>query len=263
MTARYRDPDLKNTIILDPFGVSDFPSDGYNPVAALDTGDDFPDDAMALAESMIRVEGRDPHWSASAQDLVCACIMAERLALGDKASLEGVRQVIGTNHQRFRTSIRRMGRLARINDCVELAIKAARYADIDSESRELNSILSAALTQTRWLDSRAIKSDLKKPNKIDFGQLKEKPTTVYLILPARRMGTHNVWMRVIIASILMPLLKSTARAKVPQSLWQAALASVRPRGRELPPRRDRLGRVRSRVACRASGVQPETGRLRD
>src|SRR5271157_2434872 len=30
MAATYRDPDLKNTIILDPFGVSGFASDGYN-----------------------------------------------------------------------------------------------------------------------------------------------------------------------------------------------------------------------------------------
>ena len=85
---------------------------------------------------------------------------------------------------------------------------------IDNESRELNSILSTAQTQTRWLDSRPIKADLGK-GAFDFSLLKEQPTTVYLTLPARRLGTHATWLRVMIASIIQPLLKDTRRSKVP------------------------------------------------
>ncbi|MGH7072321.1 MAG: hypothetical protein ACREFO_20240 [Acetobacteraceae bacterium] len=60
------------------------PSHGYNPVAALDPEhEDFPDDALGLAEAMTRVEGREPHWAASAQDLICALIMFSRLAHPD------------------------------------------------------------------------------------------------------------------------------------------------------------------------------------
>ncbi len=76
------------------------------------------------------------------------------------------------------------------------------------------SILSTAQTQTRWLDSRPIKRDLGK-GAFDFSVLKEKPTTVYLTLPARRLGTHATWLRVMIASIIQPLLKETRRSKVP------------------------------------------------
>jgi type IV secretion system protein VirD4 len=45
--------------------------------------------------------------------------------------------------------------------------------------------------------------------------MKEEPTTVYLILPARRLGTHSTWLRLMIASILRPLMTDTRKTKVP------------------------------------------------
>ena len=95
-----------------------------------------------------------------------------------------------------------------------MAIKAARFGDMTAENRELHSIISTALTQTRWLDSRAIKADLSGPA-LDFSTMKRTPTTVYLCLPARRLSTHSTWLRLMIASILQKLLKDTARAEVP------------------------------------------------
>ena len=68
MCAEYRDPGLRHSLFLNPFGVLGLPSHGHNPVAALDPAhEDFPDDALGLAEAMIRVEGREPHWAASAR----------------------------------------------------------------------------------------------------------------------------------------------------------------------------------------------------
>jgi type IV secretion system protein VirD4 len=40
---------------------------------------------------------------------------------------------------------------------------------------------------------------------LDFRRLKEKPTTVYLILPAERMRTHSTWLRLVIISALRSL----------------------------------------------------------
>lgn len=215
MTRAYREENGAKSVILNPFGVLDMPSDGFNPVAALDSeSDDFPDDAFGLAESMIRVQGSEPHWSASAQDLVAGLIMAVRLSMPDDGSLEHVREYIGNDYERFRGNVLDMIAVAQKEKCPELEAKLSRFAVIDSESRELNSILSTAQTQTRWLDSRPIKADLGKGN-FDFSVLKEKPTTVYLTLPARRLGTHATWLRVMIASIIQPLLKDTRRSKVP------------------------------------------------
>jgi type IV secretion system protein VirD4 len=214
--ARMTLPDRPGAIMLNPFDSFGLSSSGHNPVAALDhSSEDFPDDALGLAEAMIRIEGREPHWAASAQDLVTALIMYSRLTQSDGGTLGHVRECLGRTYADFRETITNMIAVAEKRDCPELAIKAGRYAEISDESRELNSILSTALTQTRWLDSRPIKRDLAKSSTIDFGKLKREPTIVYLTLPARRLGTHSTWLRVIIASIVQPLMKDTTKSKVP------------------------------------------------
>ena len=95
MTAKHREASGSQIVRLNPFDVHGLGSDGFNPVAALDPqSDDFPDDAMGLAEAMIRVEGKDPHWSNSAQELICALIMYVRLVLPNP-SLADVRALLG------------------------------------------------------------------------------------------------------------------------------------------------------------------------
>src|ERR1700678_1212079 len=183
MTRDYREKNGAESRILNPFGVLGLKSHGFNPVAALDpTSDDFPDDAFGLAESMIRIEGRESHWSASAQDLVAGLIMAVRLSVPESGGLDIVREFLGYDYDRFRAHVLNMIGVAKEKDCPELEAKLSRYAVIDNESRELNSILSTAQTQTRWLDSRPIKADLGKGT-FDFSLLKERPITVYLTLP--------------------------------------------------------------------------------
>jgi type IV secretion system protein VirD4 len=204
------------SIILNPFGVLDVPSDGFNPVAALDqSSDDYPDDALALADSLIRIEGKEPHWAASAQDLISALMMYSNLTQVDGGSLGHVRQMLGRTPEAFAGTIKLALKLADERGCEELYNKAARFADMSGESRELTSILSTALTQTRWLDSRPIKKDLNGTTEHDFRCLKKEPVTIYLILPPNRLGTHATWMRLMIASILMPLLKDTTAGTVP------------------------------------------------
>lgn len=215
LTLKRRREAGSRIIVLDPFGVSGFPSDGCNPLLSLRLGRDFPDEALGLAEAMIRIEGRDPHWPASAQDLVAAVIMASVLGDGRHASLESIRELLGAKDEDFRASIEAMIQLGESNGYPELIAKAARFADINSENREMHSIISTALTQTRWLDSRPIKADLRAPVAHDFARLKNERTTIYLVLPPERMGTHSVWMRLMVTAILQPLMKETVQAKVP------------------------------------------------
>ena len=64
MTASYRANRGNKIVMLNPFNVLGLGSNGFNPVAALDPkSDDFPDDALGLAEALVRVQGQEPHWS--------------------------------------------------------------------------------------------------------------------------------------------------------------------------------------------------------
>ena len=94
VTADYRRT-IGDVVMLNPFGVLGLGSEGFNPLAALDPQSPyFYDDAAALGEALIKVESKDPHWSESAQGLIVALIMWEKLQRGDKANLENVREML-------------------------------------------------------------------------------------------------------------------------------------------------------------------------
>jgi type IV secretion system protein VirD4 len=64
-------------------------------------------------------------------------------------------------------------------------------------SKEKGSVASTARRQTSFLDFKSIQTVLSK-NDFDLGSLKTEPTTIYLCLPATRMGTCNRWLRLFI-----------------------------------------------------------------
>jgi type IV secretion system protein VirD4 len=230
-TVRRRLEKDNEVVILNPFDVGGLGSNGFNPVAALNPGsEDFPDDAMGLAEAMIKVEGNEPHWSQSAQDLVCALIMYSRLTVGrddklDRGTLGFVRDCLGKSNEEFRAIMTDARNTGVKEKWPELSIKAARYVDVSTDNKELNSVISTALTQTRWLDSRPVKDDLKGPAR-DFSKMKQHPTVIYLILPSRRLGTHSTWLRVMITSVLQSLMKDTDEAKCPTLLMLDEFAQL-------------------------------------
>jgi type IV secretion system protein VirD4 len=108
----------------------------------------------------------------------------------------------------------------------ELAIKAARYRDINPENRELNAILSTAMTHSRWIDSRPVKADLAR-GAFDFSVMKDRPVTIYLILPANRLGTHSSWLRLIITAVVQKLIKGLHPSQVPVLLMCDEAAQLR------------------------------------
>jgi type IV secretion system protein VirD4 len=226
MTASYRANRGNKIVVLNPFNALGLGSQGFNPVAALDPkSDDFPDDALGLAEALIRVQGQEPHWSESAQDLMSALIMFSRLTQPGGGSLGHVRAQLGKPATEFRKLIGEMMDSGVMYDCEELVVKAGRFQEITPDNKELNSILSTAMTQTRWLDSRPVKADLARGT-YDFARMKQEPTTVYLILPARRLATHSTWLRLMIASVLRPLMHDTRKSKVPVLLMLDEFAQL-------------------------------------
>lgn len=227
ITARRR-AQFGPVIVLNPFGLlldkrAHLKSHGFNPMAALDpTSDNYVDDAMGLAEALVRVEGNDPHWSASAQDLIAALIMQAR-RWDEHATLGDVRRMLceatemGEDEDEhavpvkgFRVTASEMAS----SDYPPIAAKAGRFVN---ESREIDSIVSTAATQTRFLDSRPIQRDLTGPA-IDFAAMKRQTVTIFVILPANRLQTHSGWLRLIIVSALRALMETPANRKRPPVL---------------------------------------------
>jgi type IV secretion system protein VirD4 len=253
VTAWHRYKTLGHDVkILDPFGklhaaVKDSPehrqmvdagltvSAGFNPLDLLDPGTldapnpNFYDDASALGEALIKIEGsKDEHWPESAQGLVVALLMWEKLRKGDDANLENVREMLTEgdeyddrevrdqegNANTERIQVRGLSRTARTmvergNSEIlypvggyEIASLAQRFI---RPTDEIVSIRSTADTQTRWILSKSMRADLRPKEGVNFGRLKNRPTTVYVILPAERLRTHSVWLRLVLVSALRSL----------------------------------------------------------
>jgi hypothetical protein len=86
----------------------------------------------------------------------------------------------------------------------QIADLAGRY--IKDGSREIDSIVSTSRTQTEWLLSEPMCSDLCKDG-VKWSQLVEKPTTVFVMVPAHFLETQegSVWLRLITMSALREL----------------------------------------------------------
>jgi type IV secretion system protein VirD4 len=235
MLGAHRAAHGAENVVFDPFGVSGVPSRGCNLLQALNPqSDDFVDDAMGQAEGLVEVgDTHEPHWPLSFQDLLAAVAMYARLVIPN-ATYGDVRGLLTQTDAKLREMV--IGRedagetfdyngkiypgLMRAGDdfdWMEIGDKAARFATISPDSRELHSILSNGLTQTRFLDSRPIKRELAGPA-FDFSVLKQKPVTVWLILPARRLITHAKWLRLILTTAIQSLMTDTKKAKVPVAI---------------------------------------------
>jgi type IV secretion system protein VirD4 len=206
ITAKYRRT-VSDVAIINPFNALGLGSQGFNPLAGLDPKlATFYDDAAALGEALIKVEGNDPHWPESAQGLIVGLVMWEKWRNGDKANLANVRTLLTEAENvdekgRPTSGLRFTAANMVVSDNAAMASLGARYL---RTSDEISSIRSSADTQTRWLLSQPMRDDLSRPG-VDLSRLKKRPTTIYVILPAERMRTHSAWLRLVIVSALRAL----------------------------------------------------------
>ena len=64
----------------------------------------------------------------------------------------------------------------------------------------------------------------------DFSTLKETPTTVYLVLPPEFLASHGIWLRMMVASILRPMLRSTVQAASARAFHARRIRAARSNG---------------------------------
>jgi type IV secretion system protein VirD4 len=221
---------------VDPFGLLEnvpgleLASTGYNPMRWLDpSSEDFIDDATAVAEAICPVESqRDPHFEQGAQDIVAGLVMYHRLT-NRSASLGDIRGDLARTPKAWLDlllgddqGLTKEGRLcafmaADIFDVPALWTKLGELQAITPDDRELNAFIRSAKTQTRFLDSPPVARDLAREG-VDFGALKDRAVTVYLVLPPVRLVTHAKWLRLVITGAVEALRKTEASSGRPDTL---------------------------------------------
>ncbi len=200
--------------VLDPFEVSGIASAAFNPLAELDlTSDDFAEDAGLFADALIvHPEHGEKHWTESAQALLRALILVT-LADDDPArrNLITVRRLLMLTDEKIDEKLfsrpPTLGKMTGQEALLEIlkeqhgphrdiCVGVAGHLECMGEN-ERGSVLSAAKTQTQWLDDKRMKDVLGRSD-FRMADLKLKRTTIYLCLPAMRMGTHARWLRLMI-----------------------------------------------------------------
>ena len=215
VTARRRQEMGQNVLILNPFGVHDLAQSCFNPLSILDpASDDLVRDTATLAEALIVYGGHgDSHWTDSARELVQALLLDvvtdPDLLTEDSRTLAEVRRRLTLPRSRLTVEFERMSASQVLGGL--LATKASRYVD---DSREINSIISTAITQTAFLDFPQIQRATERTD-FDFAELKRRPTTVYLVLPADTLATCGRWLRLMITLALRDMSRQPGKPKWP------------------------------------------------
>lgn len=186
----------QDVFVLDPFGVSGHATSSFNPLSMIDAeADTAVDDAALVAEALvIQEEGPGRHFSAAARNLLRGLILYVCTdEPPERRNLPWVRQLLTLDGEGCKLLIAAMQENASCNGVIR---RAANSLATKSEN-ERSGVISTAIEQTDFLDSPPLARCLASSD-FSLADLKRKPTTVYLCLPAGRMATHSRWLRIIV-----------------------------------------------------------------
>lgn len=216
----------QDVYVLDPFGVADVPNAlraGLNPLSLLDA--DSPlvvDDAALLAEGLVvSHDPRDSHWDETARNFVKGLILhlittrknptlfdfRDFLMQGDRAGWNAACAEDPDFKEGCPTPFWFLLDAMRRNEALNGVIAGAGESLAGTGQNERGSILSTARRNTAFLDTlgphfRDTLSGAEATFRPDILKEAEKGATIYLCLPAERMGTHGRWLRLMIGIFL-------------------------------------------------------------
>jgi type IV secretion system protein VirD4 len=219
VTAQRRRAMGHDVYVVDPFHevighLGRAESDGFNPLTAVDLNSRTVREQIGvLADALVVREKAAPnqkHWDDGA--LTMARGLITQLLSGDykDPSLPMLRDLLAMPPKEQDGLWVKM-----------LRNKAAGGGARDAASRifagagteEIQNILSNVNKHTEWLSSAPV-ADVLSRSTFAFSQLREKPTTVYLVLPLGALKEHNRFLRLFINMAIMQM-STGGRSKVP------------------------------------------------
>jgi len=223
----------QEVFVLDPFGVADIPDSlraGLNPLALLDPNSpSVVDDAAMLAEGLVvATNTRDAHWDESARNLLKGLILhlittVERpslltlrrfLTLGDRDGWVEAADVYEDGSKEKQEFFERcpspfpyLLQCMLDNDAFHGVIAGTAETLLSCGENERGSFLSSARRNTAFLDtfgSHFIETMEGTGRTFSPDIFKKAPqgASLFLCLPAERMGTHGRWLRLMIGLLL-------------------------------------------------------------
>lgn len=225
ITAEHRAKELgQRVMVLDPFNrakpwVAPYKA-SFNPLTMLT--EDSPtlvEDAGLLADALVVKSGKESHWDESARILITGVILhvATFPKYEGKRHLSMVRDLItkGTAYE-GEEGISGLEMEMQNNDSADGEVLVAAADFFERPDTERLSVLSTARRQLAFLQYKAIRDVLEKHD-FDLADLKKEPNgmTVYLCLPAGRLGTCKRWLRLFIGLALETMEREQKKPRHP------------------------------------------------
>lgn len=199
VTARRRREMGQDVHLLNPFNELGLGTSRLNPLGHLKI--DHPNvvaDARSLADALIIGSPKDPHFTDSAVDLLHAIILHLVDTQPGGATLPEMRRrlTLPTAAPQGETFGHLVAEML-LSDHAFIRQAAGRFMNF--ESREIQSVISTAITQTFFLDDPNIAHVLGGSD-FSMADLKRKPTTVYLILPGTYLDAYSRFFRLLVTA---------------------------------------------------------------
>ncbi len=198
ITAQRRKNMGQDVHIVDPWGIVEI--DGLetsrlNPLDWLRQNEaEITENAMILADALVVGENHsDAFWVEEAKALLQGFILyvATDKAEDGQRHLGRVRDLLLLGDTQLQDLFKKMQKSP---DHV-VASTGARC--LQKERKLLANVLASAQAQTHFLDSAKLQANLRMSD-FAFEDLKTKPTTIYLVLPADRLNTFGRWLRLLV-----------------------------------------------------------------
>jgi type IV secretion system protein VirD4 len=200
LTADWRADMLgQKVVVLDPFGEADGVSKrhggSFNPLSILNEDSlTLVEDAGLIADSLVipAPDAKDPHWDESAKQFLEGVILhvATSPTYIGKRDLVSVYQCIMEGGDDLKNEMAE-------NSAADFAVITLACNFFDKSENERSSVLSSLRRHIRFLGYGQIQNVLRG-NSFDLKQLKTENMTLYLSLPAMRMGTCSRWLRLFV-----------------------------------------------------------------
>jgi type IV secretion system protein VirD4 len=196
VTAQERARMGQDVHVVDPWGLTGMKSSRFNPLDWLNADDpDVGENAYMLADAIVvrSGKGEDRFWDDESVALLWGFILYVALDEGHdgERSLAGVRELISTGPKELGVLLAAM--LESKNEIV--ASTAART--LAKEDKVRSNVFTTLQSHTHFLDSPRMRDSLSVSD-FRFEDLKSRKMSIYLVLPADRLGTFGRWLRLLI-----------------------------------------------------------------
>lgn len=204
VTARRRQVMGQAVHVLDPWGITGLTRASFNPLLALAPDSaDLAEDAALLADSLVlpATTGEEEFWYGEARALLTGLILhIVTTELPEHRHLGTLRAALTAGKEEFEALLADM-----LDNTAAYGLVARAAQRLQQKTdKERSGVISTAQAQTHFLDSPRM-TEVLSSSSFDLADLKSGRTTIYLVLPADRLATHNRWLRLMVGLCLSAL----------------------------------------------------------